>query len=55
VLVEGYTKPRTGSNMGVSRGLMLRRSISFGFHPEKLLFHGIIVIKSGIIVIKILQ
>jgi hypothetical protein len=26
-------------------GLMLRRSISSGFHPEKLLFHGIIVIK----------
>jgi hypothetical protein len=30
---------------GPSCGLMLRRSISSGFHPEKMLLHGIIVIK----------
>jgi hypothetical protein len=31
--------------------LMLRRSISSGYHPKKMLFHGIIVIKSGITII----
>jgi hypothetical protein len=33
---------------------MLRRSISSGYHPGKMLLHGIIVIKNGITVIKII-